>query len=61
MADYDSRAYLQQYIRYLDSILINCNDFIQSYSIDNELDAKEEFSTYITEKLRFLIDTLNNL
>ena len=61
MSDYNSKAYLGQYINYLDSILINCNDFIQSYSIDNELDAKEEFSTYITEKLRFLIDTLNNL
>ena len=61
MSEYGSRAYLQQYVRYLDSILINCNDFIQAYSIDNELDAKEEFKVYITEKLRFLIDTLNNL
>ena len=61
MSDYNSKAYLGQYINYLDSILINCNDFIQSYSFDNELDAKEEFKVYITEKLMFLIDTLNNL
>jgi hypothetical protein len=61
MSNYDSRAYLRQYVSYLDDILINCNDFINAYSIDNETDAKEEYKRYITDKLMFLIDVLNNI